>query len=38
MTENKESPRVKQLKKEIRQAEFMARFKEGERQRLENRK
>jgi len=36
MTENKETPRVKQLKEEIKQAEFMAKFKEGERQRQEN--
>jgi len=33
MMEQKENPTVEQLKKEIRQAEFIAKFKERERQR-----
>ena len=33
MMEQKENPTVMQLKKEIRQAEFMAKFKERERER-----
>ena len=37
MKQKKENPTVEQLKKEIRQAEFLAKFKERERQRQERR-
>ena len=37
MMKQKENPTVRQLKKEIRQAEFIGEFKERERQRQETR-